>query len=445
MLHSTLRKSFGPGLLFAGAAIGVSHLVQSTRAGAMAGLGLAGTVLLALVLKYPFFEFGPRYAAATGRSLIEGYRDVGQWAVWLYLALTGTTGVVVQVAVTLFTAFLIRYAAGSDWPLWVVTAVLVGGCMALIRWGRYRALDAAIKLVIGVLGVTTLVAMVVTAPRVDFSTLRLLPLDHGRLIVPFGFILALVGWMPTAIDLNVWSSLWTLAKDETTDERTSVGNARLDFQIGYVATGLLAFAFLILGATVMHGADTSFDPRGTVFTTQLVELYTSTLGGWVRPVVLASALATMFSTTLTVVDGMPRAAARALAVLRDEGPQRAGAPSALDAPTERATPTARTTRTAEDRYYWPLMAVLAAITVAVTGMFLGSLTALVDLATILSFLIGPVLGWLTLRVVTGEGMPLVERPGRGMRWWCYLGLGLLGVTAVAYCISWVGRLAGGAG
>jgi hypothetical protein len=50
-----------------------SHLVQSTRAGADAGLGLAGVILFALVFKYPFFVFGPRYAAATGESLVEGY------------------------------------------------------------------------------------------------------------------------------------------------------------------------------------------------------------------------------------------------------------------------------------------------------------------------------------------------------------------------------------
>ena len=33
-------SKLGPGLLFAGAAIGVSHLVQSTRAGADFGLSL---------------------------------------------------------------------------------------------------------------------------------------------------------------------------------------------------------------------------------------------------------------------------------------------------------------------------------------------------------------------------------------------------------------------
>ena len=47
-----------------------------------------GVVVLALVLKYPFFEFGPRYAAATGESLVEGYARIGRWAVWLYLFIT---------------------------------------------------------------------------------------------------------------------------------------------------------------------------------------------------------------------------------------------------------------------------------------------------------------------------------------------------------------------
>jgi Mn2+/Fe2+ NRAMP family transporter len=42
----TLLKACGPGLLMAGAAIGVSHLVQSTRAGADFGFQLVAVVLL---------------------------------------------------------------------------------------------------------------------------------------------------------------------------------------------------------------------------------------------------------------------------------------------------------------------------------------------------------------------------------------------------------------
>ena len=59
-MKNSLQK-LGPGLLFAGAAIGVSHLVQSTRAGADFGLGLLWALLLVNFFKYPFFQFGPRY------------------------------------------------------------------------------------------------------------------------------------------------------------------------------------------------------------------------------------------------------------------------------------------------------------------------------------------------------------------------------------------------
>ena len=48
-------KKLGPGLLFAGAAIGVSHLVQSTKAGAEFGFGLIWALLLCNLFKYPFF------------------------------------------------------------------------------------------------------------------------------------------------------------------------------------------------------------------------------------------------------------------------------------------------------------------------------------------------------------------------------------------------------
>ena len=49
--------AFGPGLLFAGAAVGVSHLVQSTRAGASFGLSILIIVILANIIKFPGFRF----------------------------------------------------------------------------------------------------------------------------------------------------------------------------------------------------------------------------------------------------------------------------------------------------------------------------------------------------------------------------------------------------
>ena len=47
----------GPGLMLAAAAVGVSHLVQSTRAGADFGLSFVWLVILISFLKYPAFRF----------------------------------------------------------------------------------------------------------------------------------------------------------------------------------------------------------------------------------------------------------------------------------------------------------------------------------------------------------------------------------------------------
>ena len=56
-MKTDIFKKLGPGLLFAGAAIGVSHLVQSTRAGADFGWGLLWALLIVNLFKFPLLIF----------------------------------------------------------------------------------------------------------------------------------------------------------------------------------------------------------------------------------------------------------------------------------------------------------------------------------------------------------------------------------------------------
>ena len=409
---ASFSQSFGPGLLWAATAIGVSHLVQSTRAGADAGFALAGVIVLALILKYPFFEYGPRYAAATGESLIEGYQRIGTWAVWLYLVITLSTALIVQAAVVLFTSFLLQVILSPSTPLPVVTVLVLIACGLVLRVGRFRLLDRAIKAILVVLALSTLCAAVLTLPRANFNTLALWP--PASAAVPFAFMLALAGWMPSAIDTAAWSSVWTLAKNQDTGRRTSVAHALLDFRIGYIATGGLAFAFLLLGASVMYASGTSFSDAGPQFSMQLVDLYGRTLGEWTRPIVLVAVVTTMFSTALTVVDGFPRVIARTVSVMRaGDDKQRSDTGPA----------------------YRLSGLVLGALTVLVAALFAGSLTTMVDFATIVSFVTGPILGYLNLRVVLGANVAEEDRPGRGLIALSYAGLVLLGGTAVVFLIT----------
>ncbi len=151
-------KNFGPGILWAGAAIGVSHLVQSTRAGAEYGFALLWIIILANIFKYPFFEYGTRYAASTGRSLISGYKDLGKFYFILYLILTFATMFTIQAAVTIVTAGLVSWVANDLFSPMVFSILILLLSMLILYIGKYSVLDRFMKVIIVLLTITTIVA-----------------------------------------------------------------------------------------------------------------------------------------------------------------------------------------------------------------------------------------------------------------------------------------------
>ena len=105
--NKSIFKTLGPGILFATTAIGVSHLVQSTRAGAEYGLIMLVFILSATIFKYPFFEFGSRYANITGTSLLDGYFKLNKWILVIYLIITFLSMFIVTAAVAYVTSGLL--------------------------------------------------------------------------------------------------------------------------------------------------------------------------------------------------------------------------------------------------------------------------------------------------------------------------------------------------
>jgi len=156
-----LLQSLGPGLLFAGAAIGVSHLVQSTRAGADFGFGLLWALLLVNLFKYPFFQYGPRYAAATGESLIDGYKKLGKGVLIAYYILTFATMFTIQAAVTIVTAGLAANLFGIVLSPTIWSIVITVVCLAILMIGKYKFLDNFIKVIIITLTVSTIIAVAI--------------------------------------------------------------------------------------------------------------------------------------------------------------------------------------------------------------------------------------------------------------------------------------------
>ncbi len=406
-------RALGPGLLWAGAAIGVSHLVQSTRAGAIYGFSLVGIVLIANILKYPFFEYGPRYAAATGKSLLDGYRELGNWAMVIFLLLTFGTMFTIQAAVTIVTSGLAAHLFGVSLTPFIWSVLILSICILILIIGRYPLLDKMIKLIIVLLSISTIVAVIAaighgSSVQGNFSNSAVWTISG------ISFMVALMGWMPSAIDISVWHSLWTLERRKETGHKPSLGESLFDFKLGYFGTALLALGFLTLGALVMHGTGEQLSPQGATFANQIIDIYVQTLGEWSRPIIGIAAFTTMFSTTLTVTDAFPRVLQRS---------------------TEIIFKITDTNNVKAEVFYWGWMCIIVIGGLIVIGFMMQRMTFLVDIATTLSFLTAPVLAFINYRVVTGPTMPDWAKPGKILRTLSWIGIIFLGGFSIFF-LAW---------
>jgi len=412
-----LRAAIGPGLLMAGAAVGVSHLVQSTRAGAEYGLALLGVVIIACLLKYPFLEFGPRYAAATGESMIRGYKRLGDWALGLFTLVTLGTMFIIQASVTLVTAGLAGLVFGLDVSDTLLAFGVLAACIAVLAIGRYQGLDLIMKIIMSALALSTLAAVALAfGAGPDWQVMNpVAGWDGVWTAAGFAFVLALLGWMPIPLDVAAWHSLWTLERAEQTGKMPSVRHAVLDFRIGYIGATVLAVLFVLLGALVMYNSGDSFPTSAAGFSASLVELYAISMGEWSRPVIAVAALTTMFSTTLAVTDAYPRVI-RALIEISGAADEQDDTPNLH-----------------RGRYVTALLMVTIGALIII-HYFGTRFTALIDFATTVSFLAAPVLAWLNIRLLTSEHTPLEHRPGPRLLALAWTGFGFL----VLFCLIWIG-------
>ena len=388
-------KKLGPGLLFAGAAIGVSHLVQSTRAGADFGLGLLWALLLVNLFKYPFFQFGPRYAAATGESLLEGYFKLGRGILIAYLILSIATMFTIQTAVTIVTAGLANSLFGdisvlnfgietiSSVEIWTIIILLI--CLFILFLGKYRTLDKLIKVIIITLTISTLLAVgfAYTEFTLPLSITQTFPENATEI----AFLIAFMGWMPAPLDISVWHSIWAVEKKKDEGSFTPK-EALLDFNVGYIGAIILGIAFVCLGYFVMFQSGETFSNKAAIFSNQLIDLYTNSLGNWAYIIIGIAAFTTMFSTTITTLDASPRAMAKSLDLL--------------------------TNKVYKNGYlFWILILTLGTIFIFFT--LASEMGLLVKIATILSFITAPFYAIINYKLIISKHTPEEWRPNSKIR------------------------------
>ena len=393
-------KKLGPGLLFAGAAIGVSHLVQSTRAGADFGFGLLWALLISIILKYPFFQYGSRFALATKMSLLDGYYKLGKIYLLIFFIISIGTIFTIQTAVTIVTASLATTILGDSQNLVILSTLIILLCFLILLFGNYKLLDNLIKIIILALTVSTLIALLVALIKNgnSFNFSQVFPYKTSII-----FLAALIGWMPAPLDISVWQSLWIIEKRKS--NTISFDEGIFDFNVGYFGTFILGICFLSLGALVMFGSSVGFSDVGSVFAGQFIELYTSTLGESVYPIIVMAAFTTMFSTTLTTLDASPRC---------------------MDKSSQLLFPKTNLL----DYKFW--LIVLSIGTICIFSFLLDEMGTLVQIATVLSFITAPFYAYLNLRLVTSNLMPSKHKPSKTLINFSYVGLAFLTLFALVF-------------
>ena len=412
---SLFSKTAGPGILFACTAIGVSHLVQSTRAGADFGLMMLGFVILVTVLKYPFFEYGSRYANSTQTSIIDGYKKLGTPALWLYFLLTIASMFFVTGAVGFVTAGFFENLFGIDFLGEWTVVILFAICVGILAIGKYNVLDSLIKIIAIVLLVSTVSAFLFALsngpiePVTEFEPKELWTLSG------IFFLLALMGWMPTAIDLSSWNSLWTLERIKQTNYKPKLKETLLEFRLAYLITGILAVMFVVLGTFIFYGAGYELPNNNSDFAHKVVTLYTETIGDWSYVIIAASTFTVMFGTIIAVFDGYSRSLQRTIELI--------------------FTKKEAKMRTKLRTFYVLFLILLSVGSLIVIFQFGNNLKDLVDFATVLSFVIAPVIAIFNFRLVTGRFLEKVDQPSVFLRILSFAGIIFLSSFALFFLIT----------
>ncbi len=401
----------------ASTSIGTSHLVLSTRAGAHYGMVFFLIILCTLILKYPLFEFGPRYTAATGKSLLHGYGKQGKWAIWLFVLIMVLDMFAVTGAITAVCAGLLTSTIDLNISVTLLSALILLITTVLLGFGRYRGLDYIIKGISILLLLSLLVAFIATliyGPNIPLP-------EHGWHVsdlstgTGLALTIGLIGFMPTGLEVSTLHSIWSEEQIKVLGRRPTLKEALFDFKVGYAFTIITGLMFAMIGAYVVYGSGQRLEGNSTEFSISLLEIFTKRVGAWLYPILAIAAFGTIYGTLVSIMDGFSRGFISGFQALRSNQ-QQDGKPFLS---------------------FLPVLIIQALGGFLMLTFFKGGMVKILDLVTILVFLTAPIIGFLNLRVIQSDEVPHSFRPSLALTTMAYIGNVAMLIIAVYYLLDLV--------
>lgn len=370
-------NSLGPGIMMASAAVGGSHLVSATKAGAIYGWQLAALILLVNLLKYPFFRTSVQYTMGTCNSLIHGYAQMGKGYLYLFTLLCSISAIVNTATLAIFSSSLLTYFLPFEVPLSVISGMIFGLCLAILLRGHYKALSGISKIIMLTLFISIIFSLIIFMDKSHSVAMDIVAPSVWN-VAAIGFIVITMGWMPAPIEISSLSSLWL--KRQQREQKVTNKSALFDFNVGYIMTTLLAIVFLALGSIVLHGQGNNIESTSIAFSHQLISIYSYLIGDWSRYLIALIGFLCIFGSTITVIDGYSRALAEAKTKIKN-------------------------TNTHHEANHHRTMIWLCLLAFIVILFWSSSLTVMLNFAMILSFMTTPIFALLNYKLVAQTRLP----------------------------------------
>ena len=406
-VFDSLKKQLGPGLMFAAASVGVSHLVQSTRSGASFGLELVPLIILVCFLKYPTYQFSSTYAQATGSSLLYGYRDIGRWALIVWMGIAFFTMAIITAAVVLVTAGALNVLLGTHIAANNLAILLMVPTVAILVIGGYNYLEKIVKILVLVFTFLMLFATANTLPNLNVEELNLFSLSAYSASNVF-FLAALIGWMPNGTESSILQSTW-VAEKARLNKGFKKSNMLFDLRLGYIGTVVLALAFVLMGASLMYSQGIQFEDSSVGFINQLVSLYSQSVGSWSAPVIKLTVFIILYTTVIAVIDGYSRVMSDGVLIIKEIPSQ-----------------------TTTSRYYYLFIGINCIFGYLIIHYWVSSFTQMIDSVTTLSFIIAPLIAILNMRALYTGAISKIDRPSQFMKYYGYTGIVFMSLFAISY-------------
>jgi Mn2+/Fe2+ NRAMP family transporter len=159
----------------------------------------------------------------------------------------------------------------------------------------------------------------------------------------------------------------------------------------------------------LFGSGTVLSGNAITFADQVIQLFTIHIGNWAYIFIAIAAFATMYSTCLTNHDAITRVSIDIIAKLAGEN----------------RNFTAK-------KYYAIGIIVLAVISMIVIYALEGNMGLILAIATAISFVLAPIVGYMNLKNVMSIDIPEMHRPKKSLRFLTYAGILFLSFLALYY-------------